>query len=226
MSVGLIAARRRGVPVALSRRRFEGAAALALTTAIAVLSSVHLLRRDVVEGDALVHQYWMRAFTDPALFTDSLTARLRGSERYPDGYQGLFWLASHVADPIAFGEWLGVALMAAAGMLVFAIVREHADWRPAAWLGAVLFLGLQGHRFFGGFPRGFLHVVVLLTVLLALRRRERAAAGVAAGGALFYPPAALLAIGVLCASALRWRGGRPGLDPCLLYTSPSPRDRS
>ena len=213
MSVGLIAARRRALPVALSSRQLEGAAALALTTAIAVLANAHLLRRDVVEGDALVHQYWMRAFTDPALFTDALTARLRGSERYPDGYQGLFWLASHVADPIAFGEWLGVALMAAAGWLVFAIVREHTDWRPAAWLGAVLFLALQGHRFFGGFPRGFLHVVVLLTVLLALQRRERAAAGVAAGGALFYPPAALLAIGVLCASALRWHGRRPGLDP-------------
>ena len=126
MSAGLIAARRRGVPVALTSRRLEGAAAVALTSAIAVVSSLHLLRRDVVEGDALVHQYWMRSFTDPALFSDSLTASLRGSERYPDGYQGLFWVASHVADPIAFGEWLGIALMAAAGMLVFAIVREHA----------------------------------------------------------------------------------------------------
>jgi hypothetical protein len=213
VSVGLITVRRRGLPVALTARRLEGVAALALTTAMAVLFSAHLLRHDVVEGDALVHQYWMRRFSDPALFTDALTARLRGSERYPDGYQGLFWLASHVADPIAFGEWLGIALMAAAGVLVFAIVREHADWRPAAWLGAVLFLGLQGHRFFGGFPRAFLHVVVLLTVLLALRHRERAAAAVAAGGALFYPPAALLAVGVLCISALRWHDGRPALDP-------------
>ena len=55
----------------------------------------------------MVHQYWMRRFADPALFTDALTAELRGSERYPDGYQALFWLASHVADPIVFGEWLG-----------------------------------------------------------------------------------------------------------------------
>jgi hypothetical protein len=213
VSAGLIAVRRRGRAAALSSRRLEGVGAFAVTTAMAILASAHLLRRDVVEGDALVHQYWMRSFADPALFTDALTARLRGSERYPDAYQGLFSLASHVADPIAFGEWLGIALMAAAGGLVFAIVREHAEWRPAAWLGAVLFLGLQGHRFFGGFPRSFLHVVVLLTVLLALQRRERAAAGVAAGGALFYPPAALLAVGVLCASALRWSGGRPGLDP-------------
>jgi hypothetical protein len=193
-------------------RRLESAAASAAATVIAVIASAHLLRRDVVEGDALVHQYWMRKWGDPALFTDALTARLRGSERYPDGYQALFWLGSHVADPIVIGEWLGVALMAAAGWLVFAIVREHAEWRPAAWIAGALFLGLQGHRFFGGFPRGFLHVVVLLTVLLALRRRERAAALVAAGGALFYPPAALLAVGVLVLSSLRWRARRPRVD--------------
>jgi hypothetical protein len=211
--VSVVAARRRVLPLAPAGRALETAAALVATTAIAVLSSAHLLRGDVVEGDAMVHQYWMRRFADPALFTDALTAKLRGSERYPDGYQALFWLASHIADPIVFGEWLGVALMAAAGWLVFAIVREHTDWRPAAWIGAALFLGLQGHRFFGGFPRGFLHVVVLLTVLLALQRRERAAALVAGGGALFYPPAAFLAVGVLCVSALRWRDGRPGLDP-------------
>ena len=111
----------------------------------------------------------MRQFADPRCSRDSLTAQLRGSERYPDGYQALFWLASQVADPVAFGEWLGIALMARGGQLVFAIVREHSDWRPAAWIGAVLFLALQGHRFFGGFPRGFLHVIVLATVLLALR---------------------------------------------------------
>ena len=210
--MSVVAARRRVLPLAPVGRVLETVAALVATTVSAVIASAHLLRGDVVEGDAMVHQYWMRRFADPALFTDALTAKLRGSERYPDGYQALFWLASHVADPIVFGEWLGVALMAAAGWLVFAIVREHTDWQPAAWIGGALFLGLQGHRFFGGFPRGFLHVVVLLTVLLALRRRERAAALVAAGGALFYPPAAFLAVGVLCVSALRWRDGRPGLD--------------
>jgi hypothetical protein len=201
-----IAVRRRTLTAALSGRRLESAAAFAASAAIAVIASAHLLHRDVVEGDALVHQYWMRKWVDPALFTDALTAKLRGSERYPDGYQALFWLGSHVADPIVFGEWLGIALMAAAGWLVFAIVREHSHWPPAAWIAAGLFLALQGHRFFGGFPRGFLHLVVLLTVLLAIRRCERAAALVAAGGALFYPPAALLAVGVLALSSLRRRG--------------------
>ena len=105
-----------------------------------------------------------------------------------------------------FGEVVGVALMALSGWLVFLIVREHTAWRPAAWLGAGLFLALlEIHRFYGGFPRAFVHPVVLLTVLLALRDRRLAAALVAAGGALLYPPAAVLAVGVLCVSALGWR---------------------
>jgi hypothetical protein len=212
VAVGLIAVRRRTLPTAPTGRRLESATAFAASLAVAVIAGAHLLQRDVVEGDALVHQYWMRRWVDPELFTDALTARLRGSERYPDGYQALFWLGSHVADPIVFGEWLGIALMAAAGWLVFMIVREHSSWRPAAWIAAGLFLALQGHRFYGGFPRGFLHVVVLLCVLLAMARRERAAALVAAGGALFYPPASLLAVGVLAVTALRWSAGRPALD--------------
>ena len=207
MSV-LTADRARSLPAALSLRRLESAAVAVAALAFSVVANANLLRPGVVEGDALVHQYWMRRWIDPALFTDALTARLRGSERYPDGYQALFWLASHVTDPIRFGEWLGIALMAAAAWLVFAIVREHSSWRPAAWLAAGLFLALQGHRFFGGFPRGFLHVVVLATVLLAMRRREWAAALVAAGGALFYPPAALLAVGVLILSIRDWRRAR------------------
>ena len=102
-------------------------------------------------------------------------AELRDSARYPDGYQALFWLPTQIASPIVFGEWLGVALMAVSGWLVFAIVREHTPWRPAAWIAAALFLALvEIHRFYGGFPRAFVHPVVLLVVLLAIRRRNLA----------------------------------------------------
>ena len=96
--------------------------------------------------------------------------------------------------------------MAVSAWLIFLIVREQTAWRPAAWLGAGLFLAvMEIHRFYGGFPRAFVHPVVLLTVLLAMRNRQLAAALVAASGALLYPPAALLAVGVLCVSALEWR---------------------
>lgn len=189
---------------AISRSR-ESLAALAACLLASVLANWRLLRPDFLSADALVHQYWMVHWRDPQLFTDPLTAELRHSARYPDGYQALFWVASHVVDPIAFGEWVGVGLMALSAWLVFEIVREHTDWRPAAWLGAGLFLALlEIHRFYGGFPRAFVHPVVLATVLLALRRRYLAAALVAASGALLYPPAALLAVGVLVV-ARRWR---------------------
>jgi hypothetical protein len=194
-------------------RRFESVAALGACVVAAVAISWRLLHPNVYSDDAFVHQYWMWHWKDPQLFNDSLTADLRGSERYPDGYQALFWLASHVADPIAFGEWVGVALMALSAWLIFLIVREHTDWRPAAWIAAGLFLALIDiHRFHGGFPRAFVHPVVLLCVLLAMRRHHLGAALVAAGGALFYPPASLLALGVLIVSAVRWTDRRPRLD--------------
>jgi hypothetical protein len=189
----------------LRATRRESLAALGACTLVAVLANWRLLKPEFVSADALVHQYWMWQFRDPGLFNDPLTAELRRSARYPEGYEALFRVAAQIADPIVFGEVLGVALMALSGWLIFLIVREHAAWRPAAWLGAGLFLALMEiHRFYGGFPRAFVHPVVLLTVLLALRDRQLAAALVAAAGALLYPPAAVLAVGVLCVSALGW----------------------
>ena len=156
------------LPIALER-----VAAFAACLTVSWLLTRNLLRPDVFSADAFVHQYWMWQWRDPALFTDSLTATLRESARYPDGYQALFWLATKVTSPIVFGEWLGVGLMAVSAWLVFLIVREHTDWRPAAWIAAAIFLSLVDiHRFFGGFPRGFVHPVVLLVVLLAIRRRN------------------------------------------------------
>jgi len=193
--------------------RLESVAALAACMVVSVLISRRLLRPDVVSDDALVHQYWMWHYRNAALFNDPLTAELRGSQRYPDGYELLFRLATHFFDPIAFGEWVGVGLMALSGWLIFLIVRDHTDWRPAAWIAAAVFLALINiHRFHGGFPRAFVHPVVLLTVLMSMRRHFLAAALVAAGGALFYPPASLLAVGVVAVSALDWSGRRPRLD--------------
>ena len=188
-----------------SRSRRSSACALA-----SLFLNHRLLRPQFLSDDALVHLYWLDQVRDPALFTDALTADLRTSGRYPDGYEALFSAAAHVFDPISFGEWVGTGLMAVSAWLVFLIVRRHTDWRPAAWIGAALFLALVDiHRFPGGFPRAFIQPAVLLTVLLALQRRELAAALVAAGAALFYPPAALLAVGVLFLSGLRprWTGG-------------------
>lgn len=188
----------------LRARGWEYVAALAACLAFAWFVSRRLLEPDVFSDDALVHQFWMWRWRDPQLFTDGLTAQLMESARYPPGYEALIRLGLPFAGPIVVGEWLGVALMAVSGLLIFLIVREHTDWRPAAWIAAALFLALVDiHRFHGGFPRAFVHPVVLLTVLFALRNRNVAAALTAAAGALLYPPAALLAAGTLLVSAVR-----------------------
>jgi hypothetical protein len=196
-----------------TRARLESLAAFAASFAAAWLISRNLLRPGVFSADAFVHQFWMWHFRDPQLFNDSLTEELRGSARYPEGYVALFRVFTQLTSPIVFGEWLGVALMAASGWLVWAIVREHSSWRPAAWIAAGLFLALIDiHRFYGGFPRAFVHPVVLLTVLLAMKRQHLAAAVVAVAGALFYPTAALLATGVLLVSSLGWADRRPRIE--------------
>ena len=199
-------------------RRLESVAALLASTAFSLLAAWRLLRPNVLSDDALVHQYWLWRYRDPLLFTDPLTEQLRESARYPDGYELLFRVASQVFDPIAFGEWVGIGAMAISGWLVFLIVREHTSWRPAAWIGLALFLSLaEIHRFYGGFPRAFVHPVVLLTVLLAMRRHHLTAAVVAAAGALFYPTAALLASGVLLVSSVGRPGRRPRLETPRLW---------
>jgi hypothetical protein len=191
----------------------ESLAALGACTVVAVIVNWRLLRPNVLSADSLVHQYWMWRWRDPQLFTDPLTADLRESGRYPEGYEALYRVASQFVNPIAFGEWVGVGLMAVSGWLIFLIVREHTSWRPAPWIAAAVFLALiDVHRFYGGYPRGFVHPFVLLTVLLAMRRHHLGAALVAAAGALFYAPAALLAVGVLGITAIRWTDRRPQLD--------------
>jgi hypothetical protein len=197
----------------LTRARLESVAAFAACFLAAWLISRNLLRPGVFSADAFVHQYWMWQFRDPQLFTDSLTAELRESGRYPPGYEALFRVAAQITSPIVAGEWLGVLLMAVSAWLVFAIVRDHSSWRPAAWIAAGLFLALIDiHRFYGGFPRAFVHPVVLLTVLMAMRRHHLAAAAVAVVGALFYPTAALLAVGVLLLASLGWKDRRPRIE--------------
>ena len=149
-------------------RRLESAAALGACTIASVLVSRRLLRADVVSDDALVHQYWMWHFRDPQLFTDPLTAELRESTRYPDGYEALFRLAAQLTGPITFGEWLGVGADGAcrAGWSS-SIVREHTSWRPAAWIAA------------GAVPRARRHPPLPRRLPARVRASRRAADGAA-----------------------------------------------
>jgi hypothetical protein len=161
------------------------------------------------QGDALIHEYWMRRFVDGELFGDPLTHSLLETGYSPPAFRALYWLASHVMDPVYFGEILPLVLQPLAVWLVFRIVRCHVGWRPAAWIGAALFLvPWEVHRFSGGHPRAFAQPIVLLVLLLLLTRRNRAAALVPSVGLLLYPPAAAVALGVVILAAVDVRRRR------------------
>jgi hypothetical protein len=161
------------------------------------------------QGDALLHEYWMRRFADGALFQDPLTESLLETGYGPPAFRALYWLASQVVDPVFFGEILPLLLQPFAVWLLFRIVREHVAWRPAAWIGAALFLvPWEVHRFSGGHPRAFAQPIVLLALLLLLSRRNLAASLVPPVGLLLYPPAGAVALGIVVLAMLDFRRPR------------------
>jgi hypothetical protein len=157
----------------------------------------------VVQTDAKIHEYWMRRFQDPALFDDPLTEALLATGYSPPGFRLVYWLGSHVVDPVFLGELLPLVLQPLAVWLVFRIVRAHSPWRPAAWIASALFLvPWDIHRFSGGHPRAFAQPIVLLAVFLLLSRRNLLAALVPPLGVLLYPPAGALALAILFLASL------------------------
>jgi hypothetical protein len=156
-----------------------------------------------VQPDAQIHEFWMRKFQDPGLFRDRLTDALLATGYEPPGFQFVYWVASHVVDPVFFGELLPLALQPLSVWLVYRIVRAHTDWRPGAWAAAALFLvPWDIHRFSGGHPRAFAEPIVLLAVFLLIRKRNAAAALVPPVGMLLYPPAGLAALFVVVLASL------------------------
>ena len=74
-------------PPAGRARRWEPLAALAACALASLFLNHRLLRPQFLSDDALVHLYWLDQVRHPGLFTDALTADLRTSGRYPDGYE-------------------------------------------------------------------------------------------------------------------------------------------
>jgi hypothetical protein len=190
-----------------SRERAEGL----LVILLAALGTLHAEWRivrnsSVFQTDAQIHEFWMRRFQDGDLFNDPITNALLDTGYSPPLFRALYWVASHLVDPVLFGELLPLALQPLCAWMVFRIVRDHVTWWPAAWLGALLFLvPWEIHRFSGGHPRAFMHPVVLLAVLLLMRRRHLAAALVPPVGLLLYPPAGLTALAIVLLAALERR---------------------
>lgn len=175
----------------------------------AFLATLHAEWRIITHGlvfqdDAKIHEFWMRKFQDPALFQDPLTREFLHTSGYqPPGFKALYWLASNVIDPVAFGELLPLFLQPLSVWLVYRIVRAHTEWRPAAWIASALFLvPWDILRFSGGHARAFTQPILLLTVFFLLQRRDVLAVLVPPLGMLFYPPAGITALGILVLASL------------------------
>jgi hypothetical protein len=60
----------------------EGAVVAVLTFALTLFKEWEIISQaDILNSDAMVHEYWMRRFQDSALFTDRLTDALAESLR-------------------------------------------------------------------------------------------------------------------------------------------------
>ena len=181
-------------------------AAVVLSCALATLYlewSI-IFQRGVYQTDALIHEFWMRRFQDGGLFHDPLTTVLVRSGYIPLGVQALYYAFSYLVDPVRLGAVGAVVVAPLAAWLVFRIVREHTDWRPAGWLGAALFLlPWNVQRFNGMHARAFGEPVVLLTLYLLLRRRMGWAALIPPAAAMLYPPAATVSLIMVLVAAGR-----------------------
>jgi hypothetical protein len=188
-----------------SRIGFEDAAVVvSCALATLYLQWSIIFQRGVYQTDALIHEFWMRRFQDGALFQDPLTTVLVRSGYIPLGVQALYYGFSYLVDPVRLGAWGAVVVAPLSAWLVFRIVREHTDWRPAGWLGAALFLlPWNVQQFNGMHARAFGEPVVLLTVYLLLRRRPGWAALMPPVATMLYPPAAAVSLIMVLVSAGR-----------------------
>jgi Predicted membrane protein (DUF2079) len=163
---------------------------------------------EAFQVDAMIHEFWMRRFQDPDLFSDSLTESLVGTGYIPPGHQGLLWSLSHFIDPVNAAEMLPLVLVPLCAWLIFRIVRDHTGWPWGAWIAVVLFLlPWDIHRFSGGHSRAFMHPVVLLMVYLLLRKKDIWAAAVPPLGVLLYPSAGAVAAAIFGLTAFPLRKG-------------------
>jgi hypothetical protein len=181
-------------------------AAVVLSCALATLYlewSI-IFQRGVYQTDALIHEFWMRRFQDGGLFHDPLTTVLVRSGYIPLGVQALYYGFSYLVDPVRLGAVGAVFVAPLSAWLVFRVVREHTDWRPAGWLGAALFLlPWNVQQFNGMHARAFGEPVVLLTLYLLLRRRLGWAALIPPVGTMLYPPAAAVSLIMVIVAAAR-----------------------
>ncbi len=178
-----------------------GCAFLALRQAFA---SEYTLADDVRE-----HVFWMFRYVDPGLFPHDPMADYFQSLA-PGGFAALYWLLARAGiDPLLASKLIPSVLSLIAVGYFFGLAWRFFHSRAAATLTAILFaqcLWLNSDLS-SATPRAFFYP--LFAAFLYYHVRASALGVLVAIGleATFFPPAALLSLGVLAWSCLRWERG-------------------
>jgi hypothetical protein len=148
----------------------------------------HALGEPLLAADDVRQQiFWMYKWLEPGLLQGDLLAGY--AERYvPWGERGLYWLASHVVEPMTFSKLLPGVLFAVLGVAACGIGRALGG-RGLGWaaLAVAWCMPIFLDRLVGGLPRAFAGPLFLLFILFWLTGRGWAMGVVLVLTALFIP---------------------------------------
>ena len=178
-----------------------GCALLALRQAFA---AEYTLADDVRE-----HVFWMFRYLDPGLFPHDPIADYFQSLA-PSGYASLYWLLAQAGiDPLLASKLIPSALSLIAVGYFFGLAWRFFRSRAAATLTAILFsqcLWLNSDLS-SATPRAFFYPLFVAFLYYQVRGSILGVLVAIGLEALFFPPAALLSLGVLALTCLRWDNG-------------------
>ena len=193
---------------------------LALLLTAAAVTKVHLpvvLDPWRVSGDACQHVFWTAKFADADLFPGDPLVDFISSPRFdPLGYQGVYWVGSHLLDLAQFTALLGAFLSLVTAWLAYRIALRHGG-PPSGLLAIVLVFGLVMPLMRVALPRAFAPPILLLGLDALSRGCRRQFGASVLTAALLYPPMAvsLAAISPLWVlSGWRWDWGK--FKACLI----------
>ncbi len=178
-----------------------GCALLALRQAFA---SEYMLADDVRE-----HVFWMFRYLDPRLFPHDPMADYFQSLA-PSGFASLYWLLARMGlDPLLASKLIPSVLSLIAVGYFFGLAWRFFRSQAAATLTAILFaqtLWLNSDLS-SATPRAFFYPLFAAFLYYHVRKSTAGVLIVIVLEAIFFPPAALLSLGVLVWSCLRWQRG-------------------
>ncbi len=160
-----------------------GSLAVAVYSQAAALRSVFVINDDVCQ-----HLWWMRSFTDPALFPNDLL-RIYAASLQNFGILFLYRATAWAVDPLVMAKILPFILFPAAVWALFRLVHAWTRDSYTALLCSVAFMvtpvylqhAAGGHAHVFGYP------LLLLFFYFLTARAYRAAAYVMMAATLFFP---------------------------------------